>query len=130
MNRKIKFRVWSKKVNHFIIPWTGKNYDDVDLTYGTVHGGSPRWFITGGDELDENYVMQQYTGLKDKNGKEIYEGDIIKTTIGNDILGQVVFSDGAISVRNKAGCDYLLCHVHERKTKVIGNVFENPELMK
>lgn len=68
MSREIKFRVWSKDL---------KCYDD----YFEL---SPHWGDFSGILDDNAFVIEQYTGLRDKNGKEIYEGDIIQETIITD----------------------------------------------
>jgi uncharacterized phage protein (TIGR01671 family) len=77
----------------------------------------------------------QYTGLKDKNGKEIYEGDIIQGEMNQENYnlphrGEVVYSDtwGAFATKNLGGTTNL----HNLKLysfEVIGNIHENPELM-
>ena len=76
----------------------------------------------------------QYTGLKDKNGVEIYEGDIIecKTDIYNLIhIGEVVFKKefAAFVIENICG-ETLFHHLSLNTFKVIGNIYENPELYK
>lgn len=69
----------------------------------------------------------QYTGLKDKNGKEIYEGDIVQESIDYEI-GQVVFRQGHYTVDWH---DEDMWHdlLYNYTLEIIGNIYENPELL-
>ena len=112
MSEKIKFRVWNKNLKCFI-------------PYPRCASGIPNnWNINSIFE-DESVVFQQFTGLKDKNGKEIYEGDFIK-----DFEFPVEFMDGCFGPR--IAYDITFCPLWELKIEtleVIGNIFETPELL-
>lgn len=85
-------------------------------------------------------TVGQYTGLKDKNGKEIYEGDIIhsKASDGFDVYHLVVFENGAFRGKSKVfngGWDYDCGRIDQKwltefEKEIIGNQFSNPELLK
>ena len=120
MSREIKFRAWDKHHN---------SMEYINDLY---------WFEENGihDFNDNNYIFMQNTGLKDKNGKEIYDSDIVKVTWGS---GKIVFYEvkycGSLGyhylrdTKNKEDDD-IICIYDYSQMDVIGNVFDNPELLK
>lgn len=75
----------------------------------------------------EDCILMQYTGIKDKNGKEIYEGDILKYETG--YMDSVTYEDGCFMTTGNSSCDYLHCSVGRYHPVVVGNIYENPELL-
>jgi len=69
-------------------------------------------------------VLQQFTGLKDKNGKEIYEGDIIVDSFNHCEKGKVVENTAEF------WWDFIEYGLDQAELEVIGNIYENPELIK
>lgn len=94
------------------------------------------------DKPNYGVKIMQYTGLKDKNGKKIYEGDIVrfKNDNGKTNISEVVYYDGAFELTNfefkdtKKGTLCLNCYelLKWRNTdcEIIGNIYENAELLK
>src|SRR5690348_3924275 len=116
--REIKFRAWDNREKVWL--------DEVTV-YSDGSWSGKKGDVDGYSQEDE-CILMQYTGLKDKNGKEIYEGDIIKHDNGQ--ISVVEWSQGdwgwfMKSIRNwnpKTGFD-------SSKDEVIGNIYENPELI-
>ena len=120
--REIKFRAWDKNKQEMISGFM------VESDTGKCYTG---W--QNSIEL-EDLILMQYTGLKDKNGREIYEGDIVKCWPRNgsfkavelvewDNCGFHPYSD----CRLNCGC--CASGLRGGETEVVGNVYENPELL-
>ena len=118
--REIKFRVWDKE-NEFMYP-------DYHTTSGTLN--EVFW-------MNDDYVFMQYTGLKDKNGEEIYEYDIVSDHGKNGSLAiclwDIAESDDvevASGFRFFSLEDYPTLLKYQLKNKeVVGNAWQNPELL-
>ena len=115
--KEIKFRAWNKGIKKMLF---------FDLN--EVGSGADKGILY----LRKQNIIMQFTGLKDKNGKEIFEGDIIKLFCG--CITEVKFEnaefDAYSSITNLK--KHLKCRVlvsWKTNCKVIGNKFENPELL-
>lgn len=125
MNRPIKFRVWDKREN--------KGMHTQNMLYDAQLHHFWQDFVDY-----PGYELMQYTGLTDKNGKEIYEGDIVQynqnssydnmdfiTKWSDDKLGFIFQSNSGEQLVNQTP------HLNRFKhLEVVGNIFENPELLK
>ena len=125
-----KFRVWNEKTESFI------DYGDLmlDLKNGKVYSGDvgiPEYTI----DVTNQVILMQYTGCRDKNGIEIYEGDVIKDKYDKTWLVQ--WYVGAFVITNKIpdsdGQESTYSYFnnlsnHHFYFEVIGNMWENPEL--
>ncbi len=81
-------------------------------------------------DISKRFILMQYTGLKDKNGKEIYEGDIMATPNGHK--GVVTYDECQYILASSKG-EYendMFYKVKNHGAEVIGNIYENPELLK
>jgi uncharacterized phage protein (TIGR01671 family) len=134
MNREIKFRGIS--IDKWVYGMLCKVNED-DTEHGELikykiqtdekeYGEYVEYFIT-----DEN-TIGQYTGLHDKNGKEIYEGDIVRIVVNNNIekICKVEFKNGIFGVMFSKNKDLTAFpHFCNTTFEVIGNVHENLELL-
>lgn len=122
--RKIKFRAWSK--NNY-----GSNKHEMIYYPELLHGGTVLVFENPPhervDESDFNNdaILMQYVGLSDKNGKEIYEGDIVKYWGGEH---PIIYYENGFYIKYSPK-DYYSIQYESKKLEVIGNIYENPELI-
>jgi uncharacterized phage protein (TIGR01671 family) len=123
--REIKFKIYDK--------------NDTNCIIGPFNWNKLPQFL-----FPENFTVLQYTGLKDKNGKEVYEGDIVRWGMSHDLknafpkLRFVEFCERQLiyKVVEVGDLPSSLDYLYEAKQpstrwcEVIGNIFENPELLK
>lgn len=151
MNRKIEFNAW--------IPEIGFMVEDVAYGHGTIGFPSdyeglhealkakgfdtdedldllPEWLYDTGEDwyqitADTKFVLLQFTGLKDKNGKDIYEGDILRTVTDKPMVvsWNNKFASFCLNREGWAFTHWFGESCNPEDTEVIGNIYEHPHLM-
>jgi uncharacterized phage protein (TIGR01671 family) len=131
MNNRFKFRIWDKRNKSFFINEETKNVY-FDIWQWTIYMSTCLIYAI------EDCIFQQYTGLTDSNDNPIYEGDILKIhyDVGGDVIGQVLYEadhggyifqwkrKGRNQDYNNLNCDLAF------ESVIVGNILENPELLK
>lgn len=127
MNREIKFRVWDNTIEKFL---------DYPCYFNHLNFNEFTCFDWWFKCDEEDTTVQQFTGLKDSKGKDIYEGDVVKALSSDNKYLSIVEWDfregrwGFYAIRSdKMPYNYNLTYGCSG-WEVVGNIFENPELLK
>jgi len=131
--REIKFRAWDKDKNVFIPTDVWAIITNDFMALGVM---IKDWenYKEGEYLYDNSQSVMQFTGLLDKNGKEIYEGDILERSSSDgkgNVMGRVYFDEGQFRIAwqpKEKGWNNTL-YVHLDGCYLIGNIYENPELI-
>lgn len=115
--RELRFRAWVKSEECYMGKWIDTQYP---VTFSAVNEVAEYY-------SDNDLVVEQYTGLKDKNGKEIYEGDIVSYRGNNYQIKWCKASFAYIASSNNQY--YWLSPSKSTVFEVIGNTYENPEMV-
>lgn len=126
MEDRFKFRVWDRKIKKL-------NYE-----VGVCGGEAVESDGAGYYHLLELMPLMQCTGLKDKNGKLIYEGDIMRSEYGYDGTPYIIEGVVRFGKTKSRRIGYFIEDLHENqkiyfsdfeKNEIVGNIYENPELL-
>jgi hypothetical protein len=148
MKREIKFRAWDTKEKKMLdsnsdgtckvradvydvaFLMLGLNGEVIKYERERTRGAT--FFdagVQGQHEIDgtgERFVLMQYTGLKDKNGKEVYEGDIVMIL---DKKASVYYENGGFRTDALFKSSFIYLSENNVKIEIIGNMYENPNLL-
>jgi len=139
--REIKFRAWDTKdkywlePEHFYITGKGRPFTCQQGRYAI----SCRYELMG----SKRYIVEFWTGLADRNGTEIFEGDKIRLSYGipptydtlvieyadDEVVADISVSGWWMRNTRPNGCSSSLCKTYESDIEVIGNIHQNPELV-
>lgn len=121
--REIKFRAWIKEVDE-IREVEYINFWEKKISYS--HKFCKEYYLNA--DFDEIEIME-YTGLKDKNGKEIYEGDIV---IHHSKMHKIIFNaeEARFVLRDdEFELEIPFTNNNSKRMEIVGNIYENPELI-
>jgi uncharacterized phage protein (TIGR01671 family) len=125
MNRPVKFRVWNLFTQKWVkLPKRFQQHND-----GLCYFGGTSVYLQ-----KKRYILQQYTGLRDSKSTEIYEGDILEFDGGpHDMQDKYIVEvkwDDEIAAFEAYSSEYVDFLRNIENPTIIGNIFENPKLLK
>jgi hypothetical protein len=114
MTQAIKFRAWIMDVDPPLMTYDIDTlaFDECGVYYNT-------------SMFSDHFILMQFTGLLDKEGNEIYEGDIVEDPSGRHF--RIIFHHGMFRMNDGQGADSRITH---RIVRILGNPHEHPELTK
>ena len=128
MNREIKFRIWDNTGKEYLSLQDYQNLGAIEVENDGTLTLSPRFrFLTSMMIMPERFIPQQYVGLKDKNGVEVYEGDKVMFDYEwtkPDEIGVITWNKDTASFQIKGHIPSSSMK-HLDRMKVIGNIYEN-----
>lgn len=121
-----KFKAWNKVREEMI-----NDCDLVITSNGSVLAGDLNYDVESGmlADVTDNVVIMISTGSEDKNGTEIYEGDIVKNFCGDIYIVEWFVTGFHLKEKYNDGFNYSILHFVNNNKEVIGNIYENPELL-